>query len=480
MDSTVENLSAFPVRSLVAVDNGNKKLGWLARLRTRWRLICAALLLVLVCVVAGLSFWLQRRYAVADTMDLPLREFSNSEYPEDPAFRSSHFGQYFGRKLKLVRRSRGFFDFVLEPTDPRTATVIFHNIDVRLMTPSEPAWTRGDADLERIALTDRQWNRQQVSFDGHSPHVEVVGGDGFEKTNLASAELAKNCLNAGLWEVLLFVHENEHKALYYHGWFTFPLGHYKDLFEENTGLSYWQHWYKLEHWSDPAGTPVRLATLRRVESEREVPVTFDPSEPILVSGEQTNKRRTTEGRNILTWGDFYDGPMVRFATFTPPGRYDLNRLWKNEYGRLARLNKAILRDIVSPASSRPLQELELIFASRDMGEKVRFIVSGFDLARLPQLPPGRYSEGLYMPMGIGVPPFFQDYTELQKNPPDKSPYLSLMLDSSDHWINHHAVAVDGPVLHRDAKDANLLHAYLLSYERHTLIGHYVIQTQIFR
>src|SRR5207245_4343412 len=165
--------------------------------------------------------------------------------------------------------------------------------DVRLMTPSEPAWTRGDADLERIALTDRQWNRQQVSFDGHSPHVEVVGGDGFEKSNLASAELAKNCLNAGLWEVLLFVHENEHKALYYQCWFTFPLGYYKDLFEQNTGLPYWRHWYYLEHWSDPAGTVVPLDKLRRVTSEREVPASFDRDETTFASGEQVRKRRTT-------------------------------------------------------------------------------------------------------------------------------------------------------------------------------------------
>jgi hypothetical protein len=50
----------------------------------------------------------------------------------------------------------------------------------------------------------------------------------------------------------------------------------------------------------------------------------------------------------------------------------------------------------------------------------------------------------------------------------------VLLDSQDRWINHHEVAIDGPVLHRDKLNPDLLHLYLLSYERHTLIGHYVI------
>jgi len=76
-----------------------------------------------------------------------------------------------------------------------------------------------------------------------------------------------------------------------------------------------------------------------------------------------------------------------------------------------------------------------------------------------------------MPMGIGVPPFFQNYDELRRHPPGESPYFSVLVDGASRWLNHHDVAVDGPVLHRDLDDPNLLHAYLLSYERHTLIAH---------
>ncbi|MBE7446457.1 MAG: hypothetical protein HS132_14950 [Planctomycetia bacterium] len=50
---------------------------------------------------------------------------------------------------------------------------------------------KNDKDLEIIALTDREWNRQQVSFEPNSKHVEITGGDGFEKSNLHSAAIAK-------------------------------------------------------------------------------------------------------------------------------------------------------------------------------------------------------------------------------------------------------------------------------------------------
>ena len=444
---------------------------WKVRVRTL--LFAIGALLVLLAV--GLAVRTEFRYATAPVMEVHVRELSNAEYPEDPANRSIHHGQYKGRNLSLVQKDETHFDFVLEPTNAHTAKVAFRDVDVSLMTPGLPEWTRDDAGLRRIALTDRQWNRQQVSFPADSPHLEVSGGNGFEKANLSSAALAKNCLNAGLWEVLLFVKEDGREALYYQGWFTFPLGHYGRLFEYNTGLPYWQHWYYLEHWFDPAGTPVRLDGLRQVTSEREVPADFDGQEPILVAGEQVRKRREVIADNLLTWQDFYDGRRVRFAQFVPPGRYSVKKPCKNQFARLAHFDRAVLREVVSPATTTPLYELELVFTG-SRGQPCRFVVSGFDLGALPQLPVEDYPRGLYMPMGIGVPPFVQPYEELRQHPPDRSPYFSVLLDGEGRWLNHHEVAVDGPVLHRDAKDPALLHVYLLSYERHTLIGHIVVRT----
>ena len=79
-----------------------------------------------------------------------------------------------------------------------------------------------------------------------------------------------------------------------------------------------------------------------------------------------------------------------------------------------------------------------------------------------------------MPMGIGIPPFYQSYEDLKKNHPDESPFFSVLLDSKDRWIDHHRLAVDGTVMHLDKDNPSLLHLYLLSYERNTLIAHFLI------
>lgn len=442
-----------------------------------WRRIAVGGLLVvlLTAALAAAALWryFDERYEVAATMQVPLEEVTTAAYPEDPAGRSIHYGQYNGRRLVVVQKDDKHFDFVLEPTADHVARIAIRDVDVGLMTPSVPQWCKDDAGLTRIALVDREWNRQQVFFDAGGPHVEITGGNGFEARRLHEVALAKNCLNAGLWEVILTVEEDGDKAMYYQGWFTFPLGHYRRILEQNTGLDYADHWHRLEHWCDPAGTVMHMDRLRSVYGEREVAARFDRNEAIIVAGEQVRKRRTTNGPNLVTWGDILEEQNVEFATFVPPGRYSVRHPWKNEYWRLASFDKAILREITTPAGPKKLHELELVFRDRD-GNPQRFIVGGVDLASLPRLPIRDYPEGLYMPMGIGVPPFYQDYAQLQANPPQESPYYSFLLDGADRWIDHHKAAIDGPVMHRDANDPNLVHLYLLSYERHTLVAHITI------
>jgi hypothetical protein len=353
-----------------------------------------------LAAVGGLGAWSYWRYRASRVMDIAVREFSS--YPEDPAHRSVRYGQYSGRRLTLVQKDDSHFDFIFAPVHEHVAVIAFRSVDVSLMTPSLPEWTRHDAGLRRIALTDRQWNRQQVRFDRDSPQLDVSCGDGFEQANVFTAELAKNCLNAGLWELLLFMHEAGRKALYYHGWFTFPLGHYKRIFQRSTDLSYWRHFYYLEHWVDPEGVRIPLDRLRRVTREREVPARFEGDEPVIAAGEQVLKKRTVLA-DVMSWKDFYDGRPIRFATFARPRRYDRRRPWHNELWRMERFDRCILRDVLTPATSRPLQEFELVFTGRD-GGTCRFIVSGFDVEALPQIPIADYRDGLSMPMGIGSRP----------------------------------------------------------------------------
>src|SRR5262249_50619571 len=97
---------------------------WKVRVRTL--LIGAGVLVVLLAV--GVAVRTYYRYATAPVMEVPVRELSNADYPEDPADRSRHHGQYQGRKLTLVQKDETHFDFVLEPTDPHIARVVFHDV----------------------------------------------------------------------------------------------------------------------------------------------------------------------------------------------------------------------------------------------------------------------------------------------------------------------------------------------------------------
>lgn len=407
-------------------------------------------------------------------MQVHITEYSSKEYPDNPATLSKQYGQYSYRDLKLEKLEESYFTLTFLPANPISAKIRIKNIDVGLMTPSIPAWIQKNPNLIRIALTDRQWNRQQVLFQPNGPHVEIQGGNGFEKNHTYSVEIAKNCLNAGLWEILLFKKENGKKVLYYHGWFTFPLGYYRQIFEKNTGLSYLRHWYYLEHWVDPENTLINLNKLRKVTSSQNIELQVNFKEQAIARGEQINRKKNIiANKPIQSFADYYKNP-VKFSTFLPPGIYRKDKPWSNEYWRIDNPVGAVLHNIVSPAfPSKVLQEIVINYMDKK-GKQYRFYLSGFDINQLPRLEITHYNRGNLYLMGIGTPPLKQSYTQLVRYPPDKSPVFSVLLDSHGKWINHHDVGIDGSIIFLDKNHPNHLHFYLVSYERHAVIAHYVL------
>lgn len=346
-------------------------------------------------------------------------------------------------------------------------------VDLRHIVTAVPPWVKSDPDLTKVGLIDREWNRQQVRFRRDSPYVRVhEGGDGFELRALTHVDLARNCLNAGLWELLLFTTEDGEDRVYEHVWFTFPLGLYKNLFQLVNGLSYWDYWWSLEHWVDPSGTPIRLERLRRVEREWKVTALARWEESPQWRGEQLLKRRNILAPPVHTYRDWYTQP-IQFASFIPPGRYSVSQPRDTKLHYLAEFTGAMLRQVHTPAGSQSRHEIELGFRDNRTGERTRLIVGGLDLSSLPVTSPNRYERGWQVPLGIGNPGFFESYEELLDHSPLQRPFYGFHLDAQDRWIDHHAVGVDGPLLHWDANDPSTLHFYLLSYERHALLNHFV-------
>lgn len=414
--------------STTLLKNKNNQHTHKARLRFTKSHILLATSLVTVGLAIGHGFWFHNRYKTATQMPIKIRELSKTEYPANPAQLSTHFSRYANRELTLIQRDETHFDFVFKPTNNKTAEIIIENVDLSLLVPSAPQSAKLDRGDKKIALSEREWNRQQVSFPIDSKHVKIRGGDGFEKQNIYEIAIANNCLGTGLWFVLLFTKEDNNKSLYYQGWFDFPLGHYKNVFEKINQTSYWKHWLYLEHYFSPKDVRVDLNLLRKIINEKEIPISFSPEEKIISNGEQNRKIRTTLATNLTTWGDFFDERHdIKFASFRPPGFYDHNKPHGHEYNRISKLSKGIVRNIqpvgnVRSSTKEHLQEIELIFNDTKTGEQNKLLIGGIDLFKLPSLAVKNYSKGLYMPMGISVPPFYQSYEELKTHNPVESTY----------------------------------------------------------
>lgn len=426
-----------------------------------------------VSAVGG-YLWFQARYQEAPEQTVSTRAFSNKAYPEDPEARSRLFGNYPHPALTLHRVGGTRFRFLLRPGSDHATTIELGEVDLAHMVAAVPPWVKTDPALTRVGLIDREWNRQQVQFRRDSGVVRVhPGGDGFEERALSRVDLAGNCLNAGLWELLLFTLEGGEEVVYEHVWFTFPLGLYKALFESVTGLSYWDYWWSLEHWVDPSGTPIRLDHLRTIDHEWSVTARAEWSEAPPARGEQHLKRKNILSSPIHTYRDWYTQP-VQFASFIPPGRYSLAHPRDTKLHYLAEFTGATLRRVHAQAGLRALFEVELRFRDGRTGEPTRVIVGGLDLTSLPTTSPHEYERGWQVPFGIGNPGFFERYETLLADSPLQRPFYGFHLDAQDRWIDHHAVGVDGPLLHWDANDSSVLHLYLLAYERHALLNHFVI------
>ncbi len=437
----------------------------------RWGLVLSS---VLVFIAIGGGIWFQVRYHDAPTQTVVLTTFSDADYPEDPEERSAVFGTYPHRGLIIQRLGDTRFRFLLEPATPQAAAIELADVDLAHFVAAVPLWVKSDPDLTKIGVIDREWNRQQVRFSRASPYVQVrEGGNGFEQRALSRVDLARNCLNAGLWELLLFTTEDGEERVYEHLWFTFPLGLYKQLFERVNGLSYWSYWWSLEHWVDPSGTPIRVDQLRTVEQEWPIQPTVLWDEPVAENGEQARKRKNILTPVAATYRAWYTQP-VRFASFIPPGRYSRAHPRETQLHYLAELTGAIVRQVKLIGGSQSLFEIELAFRSSKTREMTRLILGGLDGVAIPVASPEHYDRGWQVPLGIGNPSFFESYDHVMAHPPTQRTFYGFHLDAQDRWLDHHAIGVDGPLLHWDVNDPSLLHLYLLSYERHALLNHVIL------
>ena len=203
----------------------------------------------------------------------PAAEISTPLSPEKLALAPDVAPHAFDR-IEMRRQPEGLWAVSLLPAEPGVA---IPPVDLRLLVPRVPALARGNADLTKIALIQREFNRNET-------HYALADGRDFS--------IANNCLRQGLWEVKLAESHGGKTVMVYHAWFTFPKEAYGALFQEVNGIPYGSWDAVFSNYPKLAGLPVPLASVRRVKSETPTPpVELHSSDPLQKLPEQTGKTK---------------------------------------------------------------------------------------------------------------------------------------------------------------------------------------------
>lgn len=389
-----------------------------------------------------------------DQFSSKLKRLSQKEYPDNPDIPLRHpsYGTYDHKDFVITKAAGDdwAFDIQFTPANEETDTILLEGIKLAEMMPTIPEWLRKDDYLSLVDVVNQEWNRQQVQFDDQ--HF-TIKGKGDEKHVIKRVDIARNCLNAYLWEVILYG-EKEDGSLgpVYHGWFDFPRNLYAYLFEQRNGISFDTYKEFLEDWKDPGNKEVNFTALRSVNDERKVDFESRNHMMYPMEGERKKKfQNIIKPSNPSSMDDFlYDSTL--FATFSPPGFYDTSDPRETELGRLANLEEVIVREttVNNDPVNTEAKELELIFSHRDDPEKkTKFFVGGLTEDDIPELSESNVYEGFQMPMGIANHSFYESYETMLQRIGTKNPYYGILTDEKHGFLDSHDIGIDGPLIYFD-------------------------------
>lgn len=330
-------------------------------------------------------------------------------------------------------------------------------IDLRPFIPRIPLLAKGDPGLTRIALIQRELNRNQTRYPMPGRQETVF--------------VANNCLKSGLWEIGLDRKDDKGTLTYYHGWINFPKSEYAKLFETLNGIPYASVAADLDNYPKLDGIPVPLAKLRSVVRDLPVPaVDTHPGDPIDRFSEQERKTKLVLAPAARTYGDWTAAdhqPLVT-AKFSEPGFYDSKDPVRFDLAWLGRPAEAHWRWVRSAGFSEDFPEIELRY-----GNGYRLILADARLAGVSarSAKPTDEADLLHLTFGIETQEIYANVDErLRELGPERPAYLFLLDAKGDHLDNHH-IGIDRVYLWREAGTPDRLHLYLVSYERIALVGH---------
>lgn len=397
-----------------------------------------------------------------------ITSLTDKEYPDNPdiGFRSTNYQNDFLTDGNIDSTSNKFifnFSFFTKNSD----TILLENVDVSEFIPTIPTRVKSSQYLSYISCVNLEWNRNQVQFNQSeftSSTPEIIRVD-----------VARNCLNAYLWEVILYVNENGKSVPYAHGWFDFPHLLYAQLFEEKNNIPFSTYQKPLETWEDPENKKIDLNLLRTVLDT--VKIEFSDKSDQMYPMEGARKKKFKEiiyPHNFMSMRELQTDSTL-FSTFSPPGIYNKQDPRKTELGRIHTLKNMELYRTVSGSRNDTLYEFSLEFVHQKSSKITRLVIGGLTLNSFPTLPKSEANKGWKNSMGIGNHPFYEQYKNHINYKSENSPYYAMLLDENGKWLDSHKVGIDGPLIHFSGTERKILQLWLLSFERHALVANYEIK-----
>ena len=410
----------------------------------------------------------------ADTQfDALLTELTDEDYPDNPDITIRHEKclETTMKSIEFVRKG-DLFDVIVAPDSPKDDTVRLFEIDLMEFMPTIPEYVRDDEYLSLIAVVNQEWNRNQIKWQDDqlkSASHDMIFTVNDEK--ITRFDLARNCLNSYLWEVFFYADVDGSNKNFYHGWFEFPQKLYHQLFARRNGKSFDEVAQYLENWKNPPSKKINLNILRTVIAERNLSFTNESESMYPLAGERKKKQvGIITPKQIEAMSDFHTDAST-FATFSPPGFYNRADPRTTELGRFQQLDEITYRR--TQANKDEYSEFHFNY-SDNSGRKTQLIIGGLDLSSLPKLSTEEANSGYQFSMGIGNHPFYEDYLSHENQSSLTNPYFGVLLDENGNWLDSHYIGIDGPLLHLDRDDPDMLHVWVLSFERHALVAHYVV------
>lgn len=401
---------------------------------------------------------------LVEKYEFNIKNLTDEAYPDNPdiGFRSENYDFEFF-KSGYIQPDDSIFHLAFYSKNNDSIILAINFME---FIPTIPKHLKNDEYLTYLSLINQEWNRNQVKFLPPTFTTNL--------NKIARVDIARNCLNAYLWEIIVYVNENNSLIPYAHGWFDFPKALYKKLFELKNGSSFEKYRIPLENWVDPDSKKIASEMLRTVIDT--INISFEDLSNEMYPLKRTRLKKRKEIIYPISFSSMKNlqTDSTLFATFSPPGFYNKKDPRKTQLGRFYHLIDIRLNKIISKANNDTLIELKLSFWDKEHKRKTHLIIGGINFNDLPVLSNEDANDGWKNAMGFSNHTFYEDYHHHLNHKTFTNPYYAYLTDENGNWLDSHSIGIDGPLMYFSNKEKTNLHLWLLSFERHAFVGHYQI------